>query len=278
MSSTSEYQPIAPARPLWDGIYDFAWRITSARELFTCSFCMTILAFCACGFRWLVGDIMEQVGEGGLWAPGFGAAVQGGARIFMALAVISFLCSLFPGACFIRIIESTAAGEDHVRWYQGAWFDFLKDLAFLVWILFFSAGPPGIVLAIARKTAPLPALLWWVILVGGTLILFPFFLLSTMMANVPWMLVHYRVLTRFFENPLLPAVLYLNTFFLGIPCVILGYWMATEHFSWFLFTGIVWATYWMVYARLLGRMGWILTEEKRPGQKRKKQRPAFDEE
>src|SRR5262249_5547182 len=161
--------------------------------------------------------------------------------------------------------------------YQGVWFDFLKDFAFLAWIVAWSAAPPAVILAIAGKTAPLPELLWWTTLVGGVLMLFPFFLLSAMLANTPWMLIHYRIITKFLEQPVAPLVLYANTFFFGIPCVILGYWMAKDHAGWFLFTGIVWATYWMAYARLLGRMGWILIEDKRLGQRRKKRPPPNDQ-
>src|SRR5262245_16002609 len=125
MSSTLDDQPVAPVRPFWDGIYDFAWRVSSAKEFFTCSFCLSLLALCVCRFRWLFDDIMAQVGEVGFFTAGWDVAVAAGARIFMAFAVVSFLSVLYPGACFVRIIESTAAGEDHVRWYQGVWFDFL---------------------------------------------------------------------------------------------------------------------------------------------------------
>src|SRR5437016_5016029 len=103
MALTIDDPPAPPTRPLWDGIYDFAWRGDNAKSFIACWVGMTILAGCACGFYGLFVDVMARVSEGGFMTAGWEAAVEGGARIFMALAAVSFLSSIFPAACFIRI-------------------------------------------------------------------------------------------------------------------------------------------------------------------------------
>jgi hypothetical protein len=256
-------EALRPARPLWDGIYDFAWRSANTKSFISCSLCLIILAGCACGIYHLSQN-MEDIKKDSL-------AIMGAARIFAGLAFLALLFSIFPSACFMRIIESTAAGEEEVRWSQGVWFDFLKDFVFLVWILFCSAAIPAMGLCIAHSIEPLPLVHWCMFLVIGTVLLQPLFLLSTMMGNAAWMLIHPRVLQRFLQQPMVPAILYLNTVFFGIPCIVLGYWMMVDHpFLFPFFTGIVWATYWMTHARLLGRVGWILTEDAPSGHARKK--------
>jgi hypothetical protein len=264
-------EPIRPEHPLWDGIYDFAWRPGNAKGFVTTSICMVFLAFfavCFYGFAELLSD-MEQSN----------ITIVAGSRIFAGLIFLSFICSIFPSACFIRIIESTAGGDDRISWHQGVWFDFLKDILFLFWILGWSLAVPVIALTIASSVTELPESLWWIILPAATVVVLPIFLLSTMMGNAPWVLIHYRVLERFVQLPQVPAMMYLNTAFLGFPCVLLAYWMMTGyHFLWAPIAGIIWATYWMTYARVLGRVGWILTEDPRYLARRKKRRKVEVEE
>jgi hypothetical protein len=255
-----EEQTLPPERPLWDGIYDYIWNSDNGKSVFITAFCFFFLAPLVCGFHALLA-LMRATDAGTFGIGFFDIAVTAGSRIFAALVVLTFLFSIFPCACFVRIIESTAAGEDRIHWSQGVWFDFLKDLLYLFWIFACSAAVPVLLLVIADQVSPISSTLWWMGSVGGAMLFLPLFLLSTMMGNAPWMLIHVRVLTQFLQQPVVPAVMYLNIAAFAAPSLLLGYWMTTEHYGWFPLTGIVWWIYWIALARLLGRVGWILTQE-----------------
>jgi len=272
-----EEQTPPPQRPLWDGIYNYVWHPDNGKSVFIATFCFVFLATFVCGFYQL-RLLMVESSAGELGIGFFGIAVQAGARIFAALTVLTFIFSIFPCACFIRIIESTAAGDDRIHWSQGVWLDFLKDLFYLLWIFACSAALPVMLLFIADRISPLSSTMWWIGIVGGATLLLPLFLLSTMMGNAPWILIHFQVINRFLQEPAIPAILYLNMAAFAFASFLLGYWMMTEHFWWFPVTGVAWAIYWFTSARLLGRVGWMLTEdnvgrrnEKRQGKLRLKE-------
>jgi hypothetical protein len=65
------------------------------------------------------------------------------------------------------------------------------------------------------------------------------------------------------EEPATALALYLHALAFGVPFAVLVYWMLTEpFFSLAPLAGLFGASYWLSYARLLGRVGWLVTEER----------------
>ena len=271
-------QPSPPENPLFDGVYDFFLRPANIRVFIACWMCMTLLCVLASiGYyvKLFMSDLPPEPEKFGLFLLGARGALSMG----IAVVVLSFFSSIYPSACFMRIIESTGAGEDRVQWTQGVWFEFVKDFAHIVWILFCSTGVPGLCLALVSLKVPVPSVTWWIVLVATTLILFPIFLLSMLIANSPWVLIHVRVIERLLERPSLSAAVYINSVAFGVPSAFLAHWIITGyHFLFAPLAGVLYAAYWLTYARLLGRVGWMITEDENRTKKKKKRRKVKVEE
>jgi hypothetical protein len=271
-------QPSPPANPLFDGVYDFFLRPANIRVFIACWICMTLLCVLA-GFGYyikgLIAELPPEPEKFGLFIIGLRAI----GAMALAVVVLAFFSSIYPSACFMRIIESTGAGEDQVQWSQGVWFEFVKDFAYIVWTFFCSTGVPGLCLALVSLKVPVPSLTWWIVLVATTLILFPVFLLSMLIANSPWALLHVRVIERLLERPSLSAAVYINGVAFGVPSAFLAYWIVTGyHFLFAPVAGAMYAAYWITYARLLGRVGWMMTEHEKRTKKKKKRKVRVEED
>jgi hypothetical protein len=115
------------------------------------------------------------------------------------------------------------------------------------------------------------------------LLLFPIFLLSSMAGTSSMAIVHGEVLAGFVRKPLLMPVLFLVSCLLCAACLGLGYLtLITSNFFLALATGFFWAVVLLTYARLLGRVAWVLSQSgmkvrKRRRKRRKKPTPGPDE-
>jgi len=255
-------QPAVPRYPLWDGIYDFAFWPTNVKTFVGTFLCLLLLSFCACGL-YTVAMFLAGLPQQTALLEYYGMGVMVAARLTAGFVVLSFFLTIYPCACFMRIVESTAAGLDYVQWNQGVWIELVKDMFFLVWIAVCSIAVPGAFLAFLRFSVPISVDLWWIILSAGFLTLFPIFLLSTMLANQPWALLSVRVINRLIEEPATALALYLHALAFGVPLAVLVYWMFSEPlFALAPLAGLYGAAYWLSYARLLGRVGWLVTEER----------------
>jgi hypothetical protein len=145
---------------------------------------------------------------------------------------------------------------------------FSRELVYWLWICACSAAVPGIVLAIVRVVVPFSAVVWWTVFPAGALILLPIFLLSTLLSHSPLVLIHFRLIKNLVQHAAVAGLLYIHTAFFGVTCILSAYWMVTIvgqrpvlFFPLTALVGFVWATYWWCYARFLGRVGWVLTNE-----------------
>jgi len=99
-------------------------------------------------------------------------------------------------------------------------------------------------------------------LVPSTILVFPIVLLCVLANNSWWMLGNREVLRNLLLRPHVLLILYLMSVLLLSPCVALGY-LTIIDYGHFIFlaplTGFVWSACLLVYGRLLGRVGWIIT-------------------
>ena len=241
--------------------------------------------------RPMIGPALRGVGYG--TRPLF----SGTSPFFISLIVgslvigLTTLLSALPAFYFVRIMESTADGEEEIDWRRSSAPKFLdlylgrrsimlaiimrmvvpffsRELIYWLWICACSAAVPGIALAIVRVVVPFSAVVWWTVLTTGTVILLPIFLLSTLLSNSPLILIHFRLIKNLVQHAAVAGLLYVHTAFFAATCILSAYWMVTIvdqrpvlFFPLTALTGFVWATYWWCYARFLGRVGWFVTNE-----------------
>jgi hypothetical protein len=267
-----------PSMSLWQGIFGFPFQLDNIKAYIIVTLCAIVLAFDATGFA-ITGELINSsIPEGkeliGVAPPVFFS----GMRIYWGLAVLAFVASLAPAAFFIIILQDTAAGNEDIDWPDDVWYEYITKIVFLGWLFGCCAAISTVfwslaALAMEQMGVPIPAIIWWVFTLVSAFMLFPIPLYSTMIGGSPFMLIHPMFLLRLIQRPLAGLALYGYTFVLLLPCVALGLWMIVS-LSWWAapIVGLIWATCILWYARALGRVGYVLAEEKRMVRRKKKRR------
>jgi len=167
----------------------------------------------------------------------------------------------YAGHCLLVVVQATAAGADEVTWPDEPIIDWLQRSMFLaillvIWLF------PAFTLSRALNEIWLPragTLRFLLLAMPGVWLIFPIGLLSTLSAQSPWVV--FRPLILWQMVRLIPSTFgfYLST--AGVMAVASALWYAA------LFGGIValvpvaavvGAGLVLIYARLLGRMAWLI--------------------
>jgi len=258
--------PLPPARPLWQGVYTFPWRVENLKVLIALGLGMGLFALLAAIFYQLifVERLLDQ--ESIVINPRGAFPVV----IIPPMAILGLVSSLYASAHFLAILEDTAGGNDHYQRPELVtdWFGSLIHLGYVG----FCAVLPSV--AIAAIAATVLESRWGLTLgLIPVLLLFPIFLLSSMAGISSMAIVHGEVLAGFLRKPLLLPVFFLASTFLAAACLGLGYLtFVTSNFFLALVTGFGWAAGWLIYARLLGRVAWVLSQSGMKVRKRRKKR------
>jgi hypothetical protein len=193
--------------------------------------------------------------------------VFGSALAFMALVIFGLFGS-YASAWFLGIVNDTANGSREVIFPGGGIVEWLAALLRVVWIA----------LLATLITMPLGAI--WAPLWGlGALMLFPVFLLCSLASDwsmspwhpdVAWNIA--RKIKLFLTMNFLAALLW--------ALVATVIW-ATAGSKWLLcpLGGLAFGIVWLIYARLLGRFGWVVLnpDEEQERKKKKKKKKKKDE-
>jgi hypothetical protein len=191
-------------------------------------------------------------------------AVVGTGALGMALPMLLILVGSHAASVFLDVLQATAAGNDEVGFGDYDWRVALFQFIRLAWIFSLSVALPGFLLSFCLG--------FWPALVFGPAT-FAFCLLSSLAADSWFQLIHGGMLQRFARKPDVAVVLYVYSLLLGGACMGMG--VATVQAIWPApFMGVTWAVCWLLYARILGRAGFVLTYEKRRRKRRKKAAPA----
>jgi hypothetical protein len=262
----------APSLSPWSGVYDFPFQLNNVKVWMILTFCMIVLALDACGFAGMTVLIAEIPTGQELSGPAR-IIYDAGRYIYAALTLLTVIMSLAPSVYFVVIIEDTAAGNDEVDWPDEVWFDFLGKFFFLVWVFGCCAALSTVFWLLVRIVLPIPGVMWWGLILLSACMLFPIPLYSAMIAGSPWILIHPLLLGRMIQKPLAGVALYVHTMILLVPCLALGLWMIVS-LTWWLapIIGAIWATCLLWYARALGRVGYVLAEEKRRVPRKRKRK------
>jgi hypothetical protein len=255
--------PLPPARPLWQGVYTFPWRVENLKVLIALGLGMGLFALLAAMFYQLlfVTKVLDS---------GFNPTAAFLVLIIPPMSILGLVSSLYGSAQFLSILEDTAGGNDHYQRPELVT-DWFGSLIHLGYIGFCAMIPSVIVAAIAATVLESR----WGLALGliPMLLLFPVFLLSSMAGISSMAIVHGEVLAGFLRKPLLLPVFFLASAFLAAACLGLGYLtFVTSNFFFALVTGFGWAAGWLTYARLLGRVAWVLSQSGIKVRKRRKKR------
>jgi hypothetical protein len=267
-----------PSMSLWQGVFGFPFQIDNLKAYIIVTLSAIVLAFDVSGFAITADFFLNSIPHGQELIGPNPIMFSGGFRIYGSLAFLAVLASLAPAAFFILIVQDTAAGNEDIDWPSDVWYEYLTKIAYLAWLFGCCAAVSTVfwslaALAMEQMGVPIPAIIWWVFTLVSAFMLFPIPLYSTMIGGSPFMLIHPMFLLRLIQRPLAGLALYGYTFVLLLPCVALGLWMIVS-LSWWAapIVGMIWATCILWYARALGRVGYVLAEEKRKVRRKKKRR------
>ncbi len=263
----------ARTRPVWEGIYTFPLRFSNLGPLLGVTFTLAFLTLLGCGFRCVYLAITPKELEGLKGLVGANPILLRGAfHVYIALVVLSFFACLYPAAIFLRIVQETAWGNDEIRWSREDWYEWITDFLYVLWVAGSAAALAGLVMLGVDRVVAVSRTLWWSGTVFVALFLFPLVLFSTMAGGSVWVVVYPPMFARLFRRPGLLAGLYVNALLFYMPCALLGYLAVVQLYAWLVpAVGLVWATYWICYARLLGRVAWVLVHgDRSEGRKRRR--------
>lgn len=266
--------PPVPSFSLWRGILEFPFKVENLKVWLIMTFSMVFLAGAACAFA-EIGALVVRVSEGREFS-GFTMIIYRASwSVYGSLALLSFLSSAFPSAFFLCTIEDTAAGNDEVDWPDGPWYECLSKLVFLGWIFGCCAALSTVFWLLAEIVLPIHGVFWWGLTLLSAIMLFPIPLYSTMIAGSPWTLIHTLFLSRVIEKPFAGVAIYVYSAIFMVPCLVMGLWLITTLTWWMApIVGFLWAIFILWYARALGRVGYVLSQEERKGIKKKKRKKA----
>jgi hypothetical protein len=173
----------------------------------------------------------------------------------------------------LKVVQETAGGNDEVRWTYNFWFDMVTDFFYIFWVAACAAVLAIIPPAVAGLFVPVDDLVWWLLFFVIFLLAFPLMLLSTMAGGNVFLVIYPPLLPRLLRQPEIILLIYANTFLPALVCLGLGYLLVGKYLVWLVpLIGYIWANCWLVFARFLGRVGWVLADEevKTPPRKRRK--------
>jgi hypothetical protein len=250
--------PPPPRFVLWTGLYGFPWRQENLGVWFYLGVNFSLLA--------IIGTAMLLLFI-------LGGAYMIGVPLLLPFAgFVFFWTGIYVTTCFLAIVEDTAAGNDQVSWPKGGGLiDGLGKLVFCLWMGGCSFAPVALIwMTQWDKVAQVDLGLILALLPG--LVLFPIQLLSVLTADSWWKLIDSRVVFGLLRKPSALFLMCVPSLILLTPCVWLNQMLLNQpNFLVAVGSGFVWSAFVLIYGRILGRTGWILTDggvRKRLGKKK----------
>jgi hypothetical protein len=264
-------RPPAPRLPLWSGVYGFPWHASALRAWFLFGIGLALVALMGAGLHYVI-DLYtaSDMGIGSIW---FRVLI-----LYMKGFVLFLLWTgTFAGSFFLETIQDTAAGNHEVDWPDDSIWEKFFTFFYILWIFFCSAVPFGIAAAPLRGELGFAVFRWS--LVPSAIFVLPCVLLCALANNSWWMLWNTDVLRNLLLRPLVLLVVCVMSAVLLAPCVALGY-LTIMYYQNFVFlapvTGFVWSACLLIYGRLLGRVGWIISGQQELAERearRRKRKP-----
>jgi len=249
-------RPPAPRLPLWWGVYGFPWHPSALRAWFLFGFGLTLVALMAAGLHYVIDlYVNSDMGVGSIWSRVFILYMKG-------FVLFLLWTGTFASGFFLATIQDTAAGNPKVDWPDDSIWEKFLTFFYLLWIFLCAAVPFGIAAAPLQGELGFGIFAWS--LVPSAIFVLPFVLLCALTNNSWWMFWNTDIVRNLLGRPVVLLVLYVMSAVLVAPCVALGY-LTIMHYDSFVFlaplTGFVWSACLLIYGRLLGRVGWVISGE-----------------
>lgn len=249
--TNAELNPIRvappPSFPLWQGIFTFPFRGASIKPWIYLAVGFTIIDFLAMVVHVCIKLIMEENKIGAILPLPLLAC------LFIALFVGSYAAS-----CFMAAVQDTAAGNDSVRWSDDSIMDRFFKFYYLVWLTSCAALPMGLAWIIRHDIQQGAG---GIVLVLLTLCLFPVLLLSSLSAHSFWIILERNLLGRLLRHPGAWVLLFFYPAGLGllnawlIYASVIGIEMSMAPVAGVVIGGSI-----LMYGRMIGRAGWLMTK------------------
>ena len=246
----------APRRPFAEGVFNFPFRPTSIGPLL-----------------WIAAGFMVLAIQGRLIMACLDAGLVGKLGLaFVALSmlwVVIWTCS-YASACFLAIVQDTANGGDEVGWPEGSWRDWFFPFLRLAWIGLWCGLLCALLTLITCGISPTGVAL--VVMPPAFLVM----LLSSMAGDSWFTLVSGKVLDQLGRRIVETIGVIVGSIILlaittgaAIGAVVYLVLLAP-------IAGLVASACWLLYGRLVGRLGWVITHsERKKRRKKKKKRQAL---
>jgi hypothetical protein len=195
------------------------------------------------------------------------AGAFGAALIFYVLLIAEIMLGLFviTYAChnFLTIVQDTAAGCDDVNWPDEPLQDWLPRGAYLLGLIAVVLAPVGF-LRVMLKSNGVAGDLTLPLLAAGAILFwlaFPICLLSSLSGSSRLFILRAKLLIQLLRIPGAMLIFYIVSALLFIAVIALLY--LTFSNGWFLLVPVIaigGSVILMVYARLVGRIAWLVSE------------------
>ena len=199
----------------------------------------------------------------------FAISGQGEAILFVVTlafwAVISIYLLVLAARTYVVIVQGTSAGIDRVEWPDEPIFDWILTALHFLGVSAILIMPAGFLSrALAEKLYPGDQTLRILVLVGPVVwAFFPIGLLSSMSGPSRWVVVSPRIIMGLLRIAPTMLVFYLFT---GVLLAAVGWLGYQGLFSpvWYVLPLAVLAmsAIWMIHARLVGRLGWLVQQQR----------------
>jgi hypothetical protein len=172
--------------------------------------------------------------------------------------MIAFFVLTYAAHSFLETSMESAAGSDRIIWPDEPIMDWLWKLWYLLWLLGVWAAPSGLLYWMGK----ISLLTFGLSLAGVLWVIIPISLLSAESAVSRLVVFRPWVAWLMLKQPLSTAVFYIVTGILLALCGGLAYQMVVSgNIFWVPVAAVVGAAGLLLYARLLGRMGWLLSQK-----------------
>ena len=205
----------------------------------------------------------------------FAIAGSGNAILFVvvlaAWAVVSAYLLVLAARAYTVIVQGTAAGIDRVEWPDEPIFDWIVTAVQFLGVSAIILAPAGILgRALSDRLFPADRALRFLVLAAPLVwLFFPVGLLSSMSSASRWVVLSPRVVLALVRIAPTVVAFYLVTGVLLTGGGALGY-LGLVGEPWYVLplAVVTLSAIWMIHARLVGRLGWLIQRQTRAATKR----------
>lgn len=181
----------------------------------------------------------------------------------LGMVWVAVLTGSYMAACFLSVIADTANGSPELSWPDGGWKDWFFSFLYLAWLMIVAGFPAALLASLGMPP---------IVVALAFLFVFPAVVLCSL-ANSAFLLP--------FNSKVMAAITLKATYYITGWFLAALMWgaivLAVEYgLNWLTapLLGLAQSAAWLIYARLIGRLGWVLNWDGSRPKKKKKRKKA----